>query len=162
MSRSHARGHHSAAEETLAALAAGSSTAGTARAVVQAGAAGQPATPLAIGNTPTLVLTKTVTPRVTGKFVVTVSYKVTGDGTGALTVAPTIEAGAIPTPAYAGATVNVSSNVGTFTTDSFECEVDGQTIGVATTFEFLLDGSAAGHITVPTTGASMVVQEQVN
>jgi len=162
--RGHRSGHNSSVDDTLALLAptlpipAGE----VVRSVVQAGTAGQPATPVAIGATPTLVLTKTITPEVTGKFVVIVSYKAASDGTAGLTIAPVLEAGNIPIPVYAGPAINLPASVGTFVTDSFEVEVDGQTVGTPTTFELLLQASGAGHLTIVANGASMYLQEQAN
>ena len=118
---------------------------------VTAGGVGQPATPVGIGNTPTLILTATFTPKTSTNIHVRVNWKVTSDGTGGLSVRnPSSGAQPLNIPA-------VATTQATRTDDFFVVGV----IGTPLTIDYELQGSvgAPGHLTIAAGGASMIVEE---
>lgn len=133
------------------------------RALLDAGAAGQPAAPVAVAAAGAIILTSSLTAKVTGKFAVRVHYKVTSDGGATHTATPSLAAGPTGgaiTTRYTGETVNVPAVNGTPTTDSLYFEVDGIALGApGVTFHFVLAADADAHLTVGAHGAQMDIEE---
>jgi hypothetical protein len=122
----------------------------TATVFIQAGGAGQPAVPVAIGAAPTTILTATVSTALGRRFRVTATWRVTSDGTAGLTVFnPNSLAAPQNVPAVADTEVT--------RTEVFIVQFLGA-LPATETINLQLQASVAGHLTVAALGASMIIE----